>query len=265
MMLRIQNLSKHFGTVRAVDQVTLDVSEGQMVGIIGSSGAGKSTLLRLINRLWEPDDGSIWFGDLAVSRLKGAALLDWRSRCAMIFQQFNLVQRLDVLTNVLMGRLRRRSTIATLFKYFPRTDRLLAAEMLDKVEILDQALKRCDELSGGQQQRVAIARAMMQQPRIILADEPIASLDPRSARRVMEALREINRQEGITVISSLHDLATARIYSDRVIGMSGGSIVFDGAPEELSEEVVRRIYRMEDIAEQLEEGIVTASAEMTKR
>jgi phosphonate transport system ATP-binding protein len=263
-MLRIHHLSKHFGSVRAVDDVSIEVPEGQMLGIIGSSGAGKSTLLRLINRLWEPDSGTISFGELEVSELRGGSLLDWRSRCAMIFQQFNLVQRLDVLTNVLMGRLRHRSTLRTLFKLFPREDRELAVEMLTNVEILDQALKRCDELSGGQQQRVAIARAMMQHPRIILADEPIASLDPRSARRVMEILRQINRRESITVISSLHDLATARIYSDRVVGMSNGRIVFDGPPESLSESEIRRIYRMEDVQDQLEESVLT-SKQLTER
>ncbi len=252
-MLRIESLTRRFGSLAAVDGVSLEVGEGQMLGIIGSSGAGKSTLLRLISRLIDPSGGRIWFGTTEVSALKGAALLDWRSRCAMIFQQFNLVRRLDVLTNVLMGRLRRHGTLPSLLGCFSREERAMAIRALDRVEIADQALKRCDRLSGGQQQRVAIARALMQEPTLLLADEPIASLDPRSAARVMETLRAINRSDGITVIASIHHLAAARAYCGRIVGMRLGRVVFDGRPQELTPAAVRAIYSVEDLEEELEQ------------
>jgi phosphonate transport system ATP-binding protein len=251
-VLETKALSKHFGSVRAVESVDIQIPEGQMVSIIGSSGAGKSTLLRMINRLTEPTDGRILYDGRDITALKNKDLLDWRKDSAMIFQQFNLVKRLDVLTNVLMGRLRYHGTIPSLFKQFTQEEKLLAVKNLDEVDILEQALKRCDQLSGGQQQRVAIARAMMQEPKIILADEPIASLDPRSAKKVMEALRTINREKGITVITSLHHLASAREFSERIIGMSLGKVVFDGHPTELTRDIVRQIYSVEDANEELE-------------
>ena len=251
-MLVINNLIKRFGELEAVSDISLTIPEGQMVGIIGSSGAGKSTLLRLINRLWEPDKGKIIFDNTDITTLKGKELLNWRRKCAMIFQQFNLIKRLSVLNNVLIGRLRNHSTFSSLLMLFSQQEKVMAAMALDKVEILDQALKRCDQLSGGQQQRVAIARAMIQEPDIILADEPIASLDPRSATKVMKSLQKINREEGITVILSLHHLVSARLYCDRLIGMSDGKIVFDGTSEELTKDIVRQIYSVEDAEEELE-------------
>jgi len=251
-MLTIQSMTKLYGKVRAVDNVNLTIKEGQMVSIIGSSGAGKSTLLRLINRLSEPTSGLIQYNDLEITALKGKRLLDWRKDCAMIFQQFNLVKRMDVLTNVLMGRLRYHKTIPSLLKLFTNEEKAIAVKHLDNVEILDQAFKRCDQLSGGQQQRVAIARAMTQEPKMILADEPIASLDPRSAKKVMDALLKINRTQGLTVITSLHHLASARMYSERIIGMSMGKVVFDGSPDELTKEIVHQIYSVEDAEEELE-------------
>ncbi len=251
-MLRLENVTKSFGTLNAVDHVNLDIPQGQMVGIIGSSGAGKSTLLRLINRLWEPCSGKIMFYEDEVSAYKGQDLLDWRSNCAMIFQQFNLVKRLSVLTNVLMGRLRKHGTISSMLMHFTKEERAMAIEALDRVDIVDQALKRCDQLSGGQQQRVAIARALMQDPLIILADEPIASLDPISAAHVMDTLRSINQKEGHTVVASIHHLSSARAYCERIIGMKDGRIVFDGTPSQLSTEVVRSIYHVEDAEVELE-------------
>ena len=245
-MLEISGLTRQFGVVRAVDQVSLSIPDGQMVGIIGRSGAGKSTLLRLINRLAEPSAGSIRFAGQDVSDLRGQALRDWRTGCAMIFQQFNLVQRLDVLTNVLIGRLNHRrgvlAHIASLFAQFSAAERATALATLDRFDLLGTALQRADTLSGGQQQRVAICRALMQQPRILLADEPIASLDPQNAKVVMDALREVNRQDGLTVLVNLHHLDTARAYCDRIIAMQKGRVMFDGAPAELTAERVALIY-----------------------
>jgi phosphonate transport system ATP-binding protein len=245
-MLEINGLTRRFGSVTAVDHVTLAVPNGQMVGIIGRSGAGKSTLLRLINRLIEPSDGRIAFEGRDIGALRGRALRDWRTDCAMIFQQFNLVQRLDVLTNVLVGRLNHRSTLSSLFKLFSAEERALAIRTLDRFDLAEAALQRADTLSGGQQQRVAIARALMQEPRIVLADEPIASLDPRNGKVVMDALRRINREDGLTVLCNLHTLDTARQYCDRIVGMRAGRVVFDGVPEQLTAAMVRDIYGMSE-------------------
>jgi phosphonate transport system ATP-binding protein len=213
-----------------------------MVGVIGRSGAGKSTLLRLINRLVTPGHGDIIFEGRNVAALAGRDLRAWRARCAMIFQQFNLVNRLDVLTNVLIGRIGTAHTLPVMIKHFSAEDRAAAALALDRLDLLPQALQRADTLSGGQQQRVAIARALLQNPSLILADEPIASLDPRNARLVMDALRLINRQDRITVICNLHTLDAARAYCDRIIGMAHGRIVFDGSPQTLSRAAIQEIY-----------------------
>ncbi len=217
-------------------------------GIIGRSGAGKSTLLRLINRLIDPTDGKIICDGIEVTALRGKELRAWRARTAMIFQQFNLVNRLDVLTNVMCGGLFKISAPRVLVKYFTPTERALAVRALDRLGMADVAMNRADALSGGQQQRVAIARALMQQPRILLADEPIASLDPLNAKLVMDALADINRRDGITVLTNLHTLDTARTYCRRIIGMSSGRIVFDGAPEALTDPVLRDIYGQADAA-----------------
>ena len=245
-MLELDRLTRRFGRVTAVDGVTLAIPAGQMVGVIGRSGAGKSTLLRMINRLVEPTEGSIRFRGRDVTALRGAALRDWRSDCAMIFQQFNLVQRLDVLTNVLIGRLNRRAGVfnrlGALAKRFSAEERAMALSLLDRFSLLDQALQRADTLSGGQQQRVAICRALMQDPSLILADEPIASLDPANAQAVMDTLRRVNRDDGLTVLVNLHDLDTARAYCDRIVAMQAGRVMFDGAPAELTAERVRAIY-----------------------
>ena len=241
-MLQLLDLSRNFGEKRAVDGVSLTIADGEMVGIIGRSGAGKSTLLRLVNRLIDPSAGRIVFDGTDVTALRGAELRAWRARTAMIFQQFNLVNRLDVLTNVMCGRLYEMPTARVLLKWFTPTERALAIRALDRLGMADVAMNRADALSGGQQQRVAIARALMQQPRIVLADEPIASLDPLNAKLVMDALADINRRDGITVLTNLHTLDTARTYCRRIIGMSAGRVVFDGAPEALTEAVLREIY-----------------------
>ncbi|WP_121067940.1 phosphonate ABC transporter ATP-binding protein [Chachezhania antarctica] len=241
-MLRIEKLTKKFGQNTAVDAASLNVEGTAMIGIIGRSGAGKSTLLRMINRLSDASDGVIEFEGRDVTHLTGAAKRAWQSDCAMIFQQFNLVPRMDVVSNVLHGTLNRRSAFTTIFNLYPQSDIHRAIEILDRLGIADHAPKRAEALSGGQQQRVAIARALMQDPKIILADEPIASLDPMNAQTVMEALRRIHEEDGRTVICNLHTLDTARRYCDRVIGMRDGRIVFDGSPEQLTTNMAREIY-----------------------
>jgi phosphonate transport system ATP-binding protein len=245
-MLQTERLIKHFGTTVAVDNITVQIPAGQMVGVIGRSGAGKSTFLRLINRLIEPTQGTIDCRGVHITALKGRRLRAWRARCAMIFQQFNLVNRLDVLTNVLIGRLNYHWTLPTLVKCFSRAERALAIRALERLDLLPQALQRTDTLSGGQQQRVAIARALVQEPQIILADEPIASLAPHNATRVMAALRAINREDGITVICNLHALDFARTFCDRILGMAGGKLMFDGPPGAVTADVLQEIYGVND-------------------
>ena len=244
-MLVIEKLSRRFGAKVAVDDVSLQVEPGRFIGVIGRSGAGKSTLLRMINRLETPTSGAIRYGDLDVTRLRGAELASWRARCAMIFQQFNLVGRLDVLTNVLVGRMNRVSSLRSALQLWRDEDIAMALSALEQLDIASLASQRADSLSGGQQQRVAIARALVQEPEMILADEPIASLDPRNTRVVMDALQRINRHHGITVLCNLHSLDLARSYCDRLIGMAGGRVVFDGAPAELTEAVAQDLYGLE--------------------
>jgi phosphonate transport system ATP-binding protein len=256
-VLIIDGVTRRFGDKAAVADARVEIPVGSMVGVIGRSGAGKSTLLRMINRLIDPTEGRILFEDADITRLRGAALRNWRSRAAMIFQQFNLVNRLDVLTNVLTGRLNHVPLWRSLTKTFTDAERTLALRALERLGIAEVALQRADTLSGGQQQRVAIARTLLQEPRIILADEPIASLDPLNAKVVMDALRDINQRDGITVICNLHTLDTARHYCDRIVGMANGRIVFDGTPEELDDAVVRQIYGTDGAA--LDERITSTS------
>lgn len=241
-MLEISQLTKSFGPNVAVKAATLSVSEPAMIGIIGRSGAGKSTLLRMLNLLTDATSGAISFQGIDVIALKGTEKRNWQSQCAMIFQQFNLVPRMDVVSNVLHGTLNRRSTLATMFNMYPTPDVHQAIEILDRLGIAEHAPKRAEALSGGQQQRVAIARALMQDPKIILADEPIASLDPMNAQVVMQSLRRIHEEDGRMVIANLHTLDTARRYCDRVIGMRDGKIVFDGTPAQLTTGIAREIY-----------------------
>ncbi|MBB3146511.1 phosphonate transport system ATP-binding protein [Phyllobacterium trifolii] len=258
-MLKIENVTRRFGSNIAIDNVNVEIPQGQMVGIIGRSGAGKSTLLRMINRLIDPSEGSILFEGTDVAKLRGSHLRNWQRDCAMIFQQFNLVPRLDVLTNVLLGRLNHRSTIKSLLGIFSNDERAMAVAALDRLDIAKTALQRAGTLSGGQQQRVAIARALMQNPKVILADEPIASLDPRNAQVVMESLRDINEKEGLTVITNLHTLDTARHFCSRIIGMQGGKIVFDGGPDDLTELAARRIYGADGLKDAFSEAITSTS------
>src|SRR5918998_2936446 len=241
-MLEIEGLTRRFGTTLAVDDVSLQIEEGGFVGVIGRSGAGKSTLLRLVNRLVEPSAGRIVYNGVEVTALRGRPLRQWRARAAMVFQQFNLIGRLDVLTNVMVGRISTVPPWRALLGLWPDRDRAIALSALEQFDIAALAAQRADQLSGGQQQRVAIARALVQEPDLLLADEPVASLDPHNTRLVMEALRRLNREFGITVLCNLHALEVAQEYCDRLIGMAAGQIVFDGAPAALTRDVTRTLY-----------------------
>ena len=263
-MLVVEGLTRRFGTKAAVDNASFSVPPGSFVGIIGRSGAGKSTLLTLINRLTEPSGGSIRWANTEVTTL-WRGLRDWRRRCAMIFQQFNLVGRLDVLTNVLMGRLAHTPSWRSLAKLWTREDRLIAMAALHQFDMASIAAQRADSLSGGQQQRVAICRALVQEPEIVLADEPVASLDPRNAKLVMDALMRMNRHFGLTVIVNLHSLDIARAYCDRLVGLAAGRVVFDDAPAALTDDIARELYGMEagevlDVPSELPRGVVAVPA-----
>jgi phosphonate transport system ATP-binding protein len=241
-LLVIDGITKLFGRLRAVDDVALSIPGGQFVSVIGRSGAGKSTLLRLLNRLTEPSGGRVLWDGTEITVLHGRKLRDWRRRCAMIFQQFNLVGRLDVLNNVLMGRLAYVPAWQSLTKLWSREDRAIALAALDQFGLAGVAAQRAESLSGGQQQRVAICRAFLQEPEIVLADEPVASLDPENTRVVMEALRRINRQYGVTVVCNLHSVELARAYCDRLVGMAAGRVVFDDIPARLTDAAARELY-----------------------
>jgi len=242
-MLRVKNLTKVYddGTV-ALRDVSFEVPDGQFLAIVGLSGSGKSTLLRCINRLVEPTSGEIWWNDTPVSQVTGEELRRARRRIGMIFQQFNLVLRSTVLTNVLSGRLGYVSPLASVLNRFSPADMERAFASLKRVGIVDKAYSRADELSGGQQQRVGIARALMQEPELVLADEPVASLDPVLAHSIMQHLQRINREDGITVLCSLHFLDLVQQYGDHVIALNEGRLVFEGAPSEIDDVRFKEIY-----------------------
>ncbi len=236
-------MSKVFpGKTRALDDVTLEVPRGQFLCVIGPSGSGKSTLLRCLNRLVEPSAGRVLLDGQDLTRLKGSELRRARRRMAMVFQQFNLVRRSTALKNVLTGRLAYQDGWRTLWPSFSKSDYQLAWRSLERLEISEKGTARADSLSGGQQQRVGIARALAQGPEIILADEPVASLDPETAVVVLNYLRDINRADGITVICSIHHLELAKRYADRIVALRQGQVVYDGSPTELDETAYRRIY-----------------------
>lgn len=258
MHLQVSKLKKEFGSTAALNSVSFESTDNEFIGIIGRSGAGKSTLLRVLNRLTTETEGKVFAGSIDILELKGSQKRQWQSQCAMIFQQFNLVPRLDVITNVILGRLFYQSTFRSTLRFFTKEERSDALDLMNRFGVAPTALQRAETLSGGQQQRVAICRAMMQNPKIILADEPIASLDPLNARLVMEALQSINSNEKIKVICNLHTLDTARTYCDRIIGMRSGEIVFDGKPSELSDTKAREIYGVE--ADEAFEASVTSTS-----
>jgi phosphonate transport system ATP-binding protein len=233
-MFEVKNLTKIYndGTV-ALRDVSFKVDEGEFLVIIGLSGSGKSTLLRCINRLIDPTEGQILWDGVDIAAADQARLRQIRRQIGMVFQQFNLVKRSTVLTNVLAGRLGYVSSWGSLLHHFPAKDRKMALEALARVGIAEQAHKRADELSGGQQQRVGIARALMQQPRMILADEPVASLDPVLAHSILGNLEQLNREEHITVLCSLHYLDLVQRYATRVIGLRDGQIVYRGSRKDI--------------------------------
>jgi phosphonate transport system ATP-binding protein len=237
---------------RALAGVTLDIQRGEFVVLIGLSGSGKSTLLRCINRLVDPTSGTVLFDGIDVTAADRVAIRRVRRRIGMIFQQFNLVRRVSVFSNVLAGRLGYRSTWRTIASRPSAADVAAAFENLGRVGIADRAFSRADALSGGQQQRVGIARALMQKPELMLADEPVASLDPATSHSVMKYLEEINKKDGITVICSLHFLSLARRYGTRVVALKDGRIAFDGKPQAIDERRFKEIYG-ED-AEEVEIG-----------
>ena len=242
-MLIIENLTKIYDNgYKALDNINLEIPDGQFVSIIGLSGSGKSTLLRCINRLIEPTSGRIIWNGVDVTKASDEEVRLIRRKIGMIFQQFNLVKRSKVITNVLQGRLGYVNPVYSFFNYFPKKDRDEALKNLERVGIREQAYKRASALSGGQQQRVGIARALMQTPSLMLADEPVASLDPATSHSVMKYLELLNKEDGITVLCSLHFLSLARAYADRVIALKGGVVQFDGLPKDINENRFREIY-----------------------
>lgn len=242
-LLEFKQVSKQYGAdTKALSDVNFAVKEGEFVSIIGPSGAGKSTLLRCINRMIDASSGEIIFDGANVMGYKRNELKRLRTRIGMIFQHYNLVDRLSVIENVLHGRLGYKSTLAGVLGLYSAKEKEHAYEILQILGLEEQIYKRCDQLSGGQKQRVGIARALVQEPVMLLCDEPIASLDPNASRIIMDHLRNICSSMGITVIINLHQVDVALNYSDRIIGVNKGSIVYDGSPKGVKQEQLRRIY-----------------------
>jgi phosphonate transport system ATP-binding protein len=242
-MIRFENASVTYpGGVEALKDVTLEIPDGQMVVIVGLSGAGKSTLIRAINGLVPLTGGDVVVDGVSVREAKPKELRELRSTIGMIFQTFNLVRRTSVLNNVLMGRLHGAGTLRSLVGAYRAEDIEIAMQSLERVGIVEKAYVRASNLSGGQQQRVGIARALAQQPKIILADEPVASLDPPTSHVVMRDLQRINRDLGITTIINLHFLDLAKVYGERIVGMRAGELVYDGTGAQADEHVFRDIY-----------------------
>ena len=245
-MLEIKNLTKIYdGNVQALDDVSFAVPDWQFTAVIGLSGSGKSTLLRCINRLVEPTAGQIIWDGMDIATAPQEELRDTRRRIGMIFQHFNLVTRSSVLTNVLSGRLGYVNPVWSLVNYFPKEEVERAMHNLERVGIADKAHVRADDLSGGQQQRVGIARALMQEPEILLADEPVASLDPVLAHSIMKILKQLNEEDNIMVICSLHFLDLVQQYAERAVALNEGRLVFDGLPQEIDDARFKEIYGQE--------------------
>ncbi|MBD8026976.1 phosphonate ABC transporter ATP-binding protein [Ureibacillus sp. Re31] len=246
VILKVQDLYKSYNRGTPVLQdIQMELKQGEFISIIGPSGAGKSTFLRCINRMIDPTSGSIVFDNTEMTSLKKADLRKQRSKIGMVFQHYNLVSRLSVFENVLHGRFGYKSTLQGVFSLFSEEEKELALSILDKLGMKEFAYKRCDQLSGGQKQRVGIARALVQQPKLLLCDEPIASLDPNASKIIMDHLKDISETMGITVLVNLHQVDVALKYSDRVIGLNKGRIVYDGVPEKLSNSAIRDIYGSE--------------------
>ncbi|MGQ3379190.1 phosphonate ABC transporter ATP-binding protein [Priestia endophytica] len=242
-MIEFKNVSKVYpnGT-KGLNNINLTMQKGEFIVVVGLSGAGKSTLLRSVNRLHEVSGGEIIVNGKSITKAKGRNLYEIRRDIGMIFQNFNLVKRSSVLRNVLSGRVGYHATLRMMLGMFPQHDKELALKALDRVNILEKAYSRADELSGGQQQRVSIARALAQEAKIILADEPVASLDPLTTKQVMDDLKRINEELGITTVVNLHFIDLARQYATRIIGLRAGEVVFDGSVDEATDEKFAEIY-----------------------
>ena len=246
-MLKIKKLVKTYRTGdRALKDIDLEVPQGQVLALIGPSGAGKSTMIRCINRLVEPTSGEIWLDDIQLTSLGSAALRRARREMGMIFQEYALVERLTVMENVLSGRLGYVGFWSSFLRRYPQSDIDEAFRLLDRVGLLDMADKRADELSGGQRQRVGICRALIQNPKLLLVDEPTASLDPKTSRQIMRLICELCAERGLAAIINIHDVALAQMFVQRVVGLRFGAIEFDGPPDALTPEVLTTIYGEED-------------------
>ena len=246
-MLKLKKLVKTYRTGdQALKAIDLDVPEGQVLALIGPSGAGKSTLIRCINRLVEPTSGDVWLGDLELTRLGSGALRRARREMGMIFQEYALVERLTVMENVLSGRLGYVGFWRSFLRRYPQSDVDEAFRLLDRVGLLSMADKRADELSGGQRQRVGICRALIQNPKLLLVDEPTASLDPKTSRQIMRLICELCAERGLAAIINIHDVALAQMFVQRVVGLRFGAIEFDGPPTALTPDVLTTIYGEED-------------------
>ncbi|HPY94526.1 MAG TPA: phosphonate ABC transporter ATP-binding protein [Clostridia bacterium] len=242
-MIKFEQVDKVYGNgVKAMDKVSLTIEQGEFVAIIGLSGAGKSTLIRTINKMIDITSGKLTVNGVDVSSLQGASLRRFRRKIGMVFQSFNLVSRISVIKNVLTARVADLSLFRVLFGLYSKKDKILALESLDKVGILEKAYIRADQLSGGQQQRVALARTLAQTPEIILADEPVAALDPVMADVVMEDFKRINRDMNITVIINIHHVDLALQYADRIIGIRAGATVYDGPSADFNKHIFEEIY-----------------------
>ena len=245
-MIKFENVNKVYPNgYHALKNISLEINQGEFVAIIGLSGAGKSTLLRTINRMHDITDGSLVVNNQEVKNLKGKELRKFRRKLGMVFQSFNLVTRTTVIKNVLTSRVPDMPLINSIIGLYSKEDKIIALVSLDKVGILDKAYVRADELSGGQQQRVALARTLAQKPEIILADEPVAALDPITAVQVMDDFKKINKEMNISVLINIHHVDLALKYADRVIGIKAGEIVYDGPSNEVDNEILKQIYGRE--------------------
>lgn len=245
-ILQVKGLYKSYNNKSYVlSNINMDLNQGEFVSIIGPSGAGKSTLLRCINRMIDPSEGSVLFDQVEMTTLSKSELRKQRTKIGMVFQHYNLVSRLSVFENVLHGRFGYKSTLQGVFSIFTEEEKQLALSVLEKLGMREFAYKRCDQLSGGQKQRVGIARALVQQPKLLLCDEPIASLDPNASKVIMDHLKEICESMGITVLVNLHQVDVALKYSDRIIGLNQGRKVFEGTPNMVSKSVIQDIYGSE--------------------
>ena len=246
-MLKLSALTKRYNTGDlALNQVDLEIPDAQVLALIGPSGAGKSTLIRCVNRLVEPTSGSATLNDINLTKLSSRALRKSRRKMGMIFQEYALVERLTVMENVLSGRLGYVGFWRSYFRKFPKDDIKEAFRLLDRVGLLEMADKRADELSGGQRQRVGICRALIQDPDLLLVDEPTASLDPKTSRQIMRLINELCSERGLTAIINIHDVLLAQMFAQRIVGLANGEVVYDGKPEGLTPEVLTQIYGEED-------------------